>query len=170
MTHSVSSRDVVVVDSIPPQGLDIEIEAGPLERAAIATRLAVPNVIRLKGAFALALTARGVDVDATMDAAVTRECVASLEPFEEPIFETFRLSFVREGAPPAEVEIDEETPEPLEGDAIDLGEILIQQLSLAMDPYPRKPGARSLATEYAPEAKVSPFAGLKAALEKGSKT
>jgi hypothetical protein len=32
-------------------------------------------------------------------------------------------------------------PEPLEGDRIDLGEIVAEELALAIDPYPRAPGA-----------------------------
>lgn len=166
MTHSVSGGEIVVIDNIPPEGLHVEIEAGAAERAAIAARLGVPQVNRLKGVFKVVRSVGGVDLDATIDAAVIRECVVSLEPFEETIAEPFRLSFARQAASAPEIEIDEETPEPLEGEALDLGEILIQQLSLAMAAYPRKPGAASLAKDYAPDGKVSPFAGLKATLEK----
>ena len=42
-----------------------------------------------------------------------------------------------------EVEIDPEAemPEPVVGGKLDLGEILAQELSLALDPYPRSPEA-----------------------------
>ncbi|MGD9801132.1 MAG: hypothetical protein AB7V02_11105, partial [Parvularculaceae bacterium] len=51
--------------------------------------------------------------------------------------------------------------EPLDGDEIDLGELLVQHLSLALDPYPRKDGAESLLETYRNAATASPFAGLK---------
>ena len=33
--------------------------------------------------------------------------------------------------------------EPLEGDAIDIGEAVAQQLAVAMEPYPRAPGVEA---------------------------
>ena len=45
-----------------------------------------------------------------------------------------------------EVEIDPEAevPEPLADDQLDLGEVLAEELSLALDPYPRSPDGRPL--------------------------
>src|SRR3546814_17044110 len=45
---------------------------------------------------------------------------------------------------PVEVEFtlaDEDPPEPFENGCIDLGEIVVQHLAVALDPYPRAPGA-----------------------------
>ena len=51
------------------------------------------------------------------------------------------------------------TPEPIEGDVIDLGGYLVEHLSLELDPFPRKPGA---VFEQPPEpGEISPFAVLK---------
>ena len=49
-----------------------------------------------------------------------------------------------------EVEIDAEaeTPEPLVGGRLDLGEILAEELSLALDPYPRAPEADRHLAEF----------------------
>ena len=35
-----------------------------------------------------------------------------------------------------------DAPEPLSGNLLDVGEIVAEQLSLAADPYPRRPGAK----------------------------
>jgi uncharacterized metal-binding protein YceD (DUF177 family) len=35
-----------------------------------------------------------------------------------------------------------DAPEPLSGNMLDVGEIVAEQLSLAADPYPRRPGAK----------------------------
>ena len=53
-----------------------------------------------------------------------------------------------------EVEIDPEAevPEPLVGGRLDLGEILAEELSLALDPYPRSPEADRLLAELAARA------------------
>ncbi|MEQ1931229.1 MAG: DUF177 domain-containing protein [Parvularculaceae bacterium] len=166
MTHSVARNEIVVVENIPAHGAHVEIEAGEAERALIARRLEVPGLIRLKGAFDIARRLGGIDMAARIDAVVQRECVVSLEVFDEAISRTFEINFTHDEGDETEVEIDEATPEPLQGDVIDLGEILVQQLALEMDPYPRKPGAPSLAEAYAPEKRVSPFAALKTAIGK----
>jgi hypothetical protein len=50
-----------------------------------------------------------------------------------------------------------ELVEPLPSDILDIGEAVAQQLSLALDPYPRAPGAIAGAPAERP---VSPFAAL----------
>ena len=167
MTISVARNEVLLVEILPAQGTHVELDAGEEARVAIAARLGVRAVRRLTGAFDVVKSIDGVDLKARIRAVVVRECVASLEEFDETIDEPFEIHFARGMAPGhAEVEVSEETPEPLDGDSLDLGEILIQQLALAMDPYPRKPGVGALAEAYAPEDKVRPFAGLRAAIDK----
>ena len=39
------------------------------------------------------------------------------------------------------LDIDHDPPEPIEAGAIDIGELVAQYLSLALDPHPRAPGA-----------------------------
>ena len=87
-----------------------------------------------------------------------------------------RRYLVGRAARDKEVEIDpesEDPPEPLEGGALDLGELVSEELALALDPYPRKPGVAPVDLSFgAPEEESdeedSPFAAL-AAL-KGRKT
>ena len=73
---------------------------------------------------------------------------------------------------------EDEIIEPLIGDSIDIGEAVAQQLSVAMDPYPRVVGAQSSAAAVkavgeeddeagAPMARRNPFDAL-AALKKQS--
>ena len=49
-------------------------------------------------------------------------------------------------------------PEPVGPQGIDLGEAVAQQLAIALDPYPRAPGA---ALPEEPRAAGGPFAALK---------
>ena len=151
------------LDEIPPNGWRGIVEAPKSALAEIARRIDAPEVIRLRGEIELHKTAQGLSVSGTLDSALVRECVASLEPFEETIKEPFELQFAHSAEPEGhgETEIDPDAPEPLTGDSIDLADLLIQQLSLAMAPFPRKPGAASLAEKFAPPQSISPFEALK---------
>jgi uncharacterized metal-binding protein YceD (DUF177 family) len=112
-------------------------------------------------------------VTGSFEAEVVQSCVVTLDPVPARLVESFSALF-GEGGPGMAALVDaeeEDEPEPIEGGAIDLGETVAQHLSLALDPYPRKPGA-SLPDEYAagPQGAegghVKPFAGL-GALKRG---
>jgi hypothetical protein len=168
MTASAQAFSRTVrLDEIPPGGFDVRIEADAAARAAIAARLAIPEVKRLTGEFVLQRTADGFALRGRIDAALSRICVASLEPMDEMIAEDFDIRLAQTplaDRQDGEVDLDADAPEPLDGDALDLGEILVQQLALAMEPYPRKEGAKSLAEEHgAAGGSTSPFAALQGA-------
>ncbi|MBB5518838.1 YceD family protein [Amphiplicatus metriothermophilus] len=157
----------VDVGELPAGGRAYEVEAGAPARAAIARRLGAPALNRLKGAVSARPTKGGLVLEGRLEAALTRECVVSLEPFEEALEEDFRIVFVR--APQSVEEdgalvVEEDTPEPLEGDRLDLAEILVQQLSLAMAPHPRKPGVEPLRETAGPTGTASPFEALRDAI------
>jgi hypothetical protein len=166
------SRVVHIADT-PDHGRHVDIEADPAARRILAERLGVPALDALRGEFDIAKTPEGAAVAGRIMARLQRDCVISLERFTETIDETFDIRYSRAAAREsagAEVEIDLDGPEPLAGDAIDLGEILTSQLALAMDPYPRKPGAKPLAEEFGGETKISPFSGLRRAFAKPGDT
>lgn len=128
------------------------IEAEVAERAALAKVFGLLAIAGLSGDFTLASTAgTGGVIEATLalTARVTQICVVSLEPFEANISETARLRFVPAAALREDQDIAPLDPESLEGpdelpysgEVIDLGATLAEQLALALDPYPRKPGA-----------------------------
>jgi uncharacterized metal-binding protein YceD (DUF177 family) len=130
-------------------------------RRAIAERLGEPGVEALDGEFTLRPLGGGVDLDLRVTARVRRVCVASLEPMVETIDERYKIRFERDFDEGAANEDGETAREPLDGDVLDLEEILIQHLTLSLDPHPRKTGARSLVEGYRDPLNLSPFAGLK---------
>ena len=150
--------------------LSYELEADAQTRAALAERFSLPAIAALSGVFVLKHERSGIiAADLTMRARVTQLCVVTLEPFETEIEERVALHFV----PAARLEDEEElAPESLEGpdeipyedDVIDLGEALAEQLALALDPYPRKPGAE-LPAEASDDG-ANPFGALKGKLGK----
>lgn len=144
-----------------------EISATAEERAALAALFGLPSIAALSGAFTLAHQRSGIlQAQLNLTARITQICVITLEPFDAKINEQAILRFVpaaklREGE--AE-ELDAETLDgpdeiPYAGEAIDLGAVLAEQLALALDPYPRKPGA-ALPEGFGEDTPTGPFAAL----------
>lgn len=130
-------------------------------RRAIAERLGEPGVEALNGEFVLRPFSGGVDLDLRLTARVNRLCVASLEPMIETIDEQYSIRFER-GFDETVIDDDDETAhEPLDGETLDLDEILVQHLAVSLAPHPRKDGAKSLAEGYRDPVNLSPFSGLK---------
>ncbi len=127
-----------------------DIAATPAECAALAALFGLPAIAALTGEFEMHHEQRGV-IAATLHlrAAVTQICVLTLEPFDSKLAETASLRFVPAASvrEAADLLLDAETLEgpdeiPYAGEQIDLGAVLAEQLALALDPYPRQPGAR----------------------------
>ncbi len=149
----------VALDRVGPHGLAMEVEAGTDELPAIAARLHVLALESLHCAFRLRrLGASTIEAQGVLRARVTETCVVSLDPFCHDVQEAFTVHFVPSGA-----EDDNPDPEaidqiPYSGSAADLGEAAVEQLALALDPFPRKPGA-ALPADATVEA-PGPFAAL----------
>lgn len=142
-----------------------KLAANPQECALIAKRLMIPGVGKLEGEVSLTASKTEIKAVGVLCAEITRECVASLEEMAETVDEAFEVVFTRAPAEAAaEAEEDEfedwDAPEVHVGEVFDLGDFLIQQLALAMDPFPRKEGAQSLADQYGQDKPISPFAVL----------
>ncbi len=142
------------------------------DRATIAARLRIPEVAALVVAWTLRPISGGViEAEGVLSASVVQDCVVTLEPFEAPVAERFAVLFVPAGdGAEAEGDDDPDAPDiiPYRGRVIDLGEASVEQLALALDPFPRIPGAAFAGEAGDPEedeepgAKVSPFAALAA--------
>ncbi len=148
-------------DAVGKGGLAVEIVATPAECAAVARRLGIPALRSLVGRFQLqALGGDAISATGTFSARLVRECVVSLDTFETTQREAFSLRFVPEGRETDDPDPESDDEIPFSGGVIDLGEALVEQVALDLDPFPRKAGAM-LPEEAAPE-NVSPFAALAA--------
>lgn len=159
-----------------PQTYSIEADAA--QCAALAKRFGLPGIAKLSGTFKLQHERGGIiAANLAMAAQVTQICVVTLEPFAAKIKDVVHLRFVPEAAlsrvpPGAEEDEEDITPDSLESpdelpyanDQIDLGAALAEQLALALDPYPRKPGAAL--PEAAQDLSANPFAALRGRLGK----
>ena len=137
-----------------------EIAANETERAALARRFDLIALDRLDAVVELAR--RGADMfllRASFSAQFVQSCVITLDPVSGAVSEQFTLLY----APPEmEAEAgrtveDEVAFEPVVGNAIDVGEAVAQQFSLALPPFPRRPDA-ALDAETAPTDEASPLA------------
>jgi uncharacterized metal-binding protein YceD (DUF177 family) len=167
MTPEFSRR--ISLAGLPPAGREERLAATPAECAALARRVRIPAVNRLAAVLRLRSEAGGVvRVEGRLSAEVVQDCVVSLEPVTQAVEEEVTLRILPPGAPFSD---DPEAPDEIEseGEAADLGEALAEQLALALDPYPRAPGARLEAPGAAAEADPprGPFAGLAALRGRG---
>lgn len=159
-------RRHVSVARVGEAGLRQRVEAKPAECEKIAEYLELAALLSLTADVALApWRGKGLRVTGTLAADVTQTCVVSLEPVEARVEAEFERRFLPAeslgGAPEHDIFVDvegEEPPEPL-GHDVDLGEILVEELSLNLDPYPRKPGVE-FKSDDASAAGENPFAAL----------
>ncbi len=177
---------VVDLDRMGPSGAALDIVATDSERAALTRRfgfLGLPafsarvTVDRRSGA--------QVVVEGRLRGKIVQACILSLDPVTQDLDETFRIVFKQGLAEERDPESGEslvnaqlDAPEPLPGNLLDVGEIVAEQLSLAADPYPRRPGLkledvlpkpRSNNRPHRGEQRRHPFAGLAALRDKPRK-
>jgi len=166
-------RVPVVVAQIPETGLHRDIAADPAVRHAMAEIGGLREVLSAQASLDVTPKSGGrFHVTGHVRARIGQTCVVTLEEIENDIDEAVDLIF----APPEQVpqmaalvdeveESDEETPdplEPIENGMIDLGKVATDALYLAVDPYPRKPGAVFEPVVEAADPEDHPFAALRA--------
>lgn len=151
----------VRLDRVPSRGLDIDVTATRAECEALARRFGLLDLPALGAEVNIRPGLGGVwTVSGRLRADVVQVCVVSLETVAQSLDEAFELRFAAAAVGKADVATDPDAPEPLEGETIDVGAIVADHLSLALDPFPRAPGV-----EYQPEPesaddKPNPFAAL----------
>ena len=149
------------VRSLKGEARRIDLRAEPAECAAVAEAVALPGIAALEASFRLAPRAGGrVALDGRVRATVTQVCVVTLEPFDSAIDQPVELSFAAAAEPAAEPrgrggraepeaampkpvggnDEQEDPPDPVVDDTIDLGAVAVEFMVLGLDPYPRKPG------------------------------
>ena len=125
-----------------------ELSDGPVERQIAADRLELENLTRRKGiSMLVSLTAQftispqsdgSVKVAGRLKAELEQSCSLTLEPIRNYISEAVEVVYLEDSDQSIlDPEID---LEPLRNGAFDVGETLVQILSVAIDPYPRRAG------------------------------
>ena len=143
------SRPVEIAQIFRKGRLNLSLEAGPEERKAIATRLGLVELGALQAELSLApWQDDGLMIWGALTADLSQTCVVTLEPLPARLNEPVEARYLPE-AQASLLRQDEalsdphepDPPEPLpESGVLDLGELVVQHLAVALDPYPRRPG------------------------------
>jgi hypothetical protein len=166
-------RVPVLVAQIPEAGLHRDIEAAGPVRDGMAVLAGLREILSASASLDVTPSGGGrFHVAGRVRARVGQTCVVTLDPIEtdidEPIDLTFapsdqipELSDLVDEAAASEEEIPD-PPEPIVNGVIDLGRLATDALFLAIDPYPRKPGAVFEPLVEADDPEDHPFAALRA--------
>ena len=173
----------VDLDRMAAGGAALDIVASEGERQALARRFGFLGLPALSARVTVDRRPGGqVVVEGRLRGKVVQACILTLDPVTQELDDTFRLVFKQgldEEKDPesgeALISAQADAPEPLAGNVLDVGEIVAEQLSLAADPYPRRPGvkledvlpkARNPGRHGKNEQRRHPFAGLAALRDK----
>ena len=150
----------VPADRVGATGLRVRVEATAPECEAIAKRLMVPSVQSVRCDWLLRPAQAGcIEGEGSMLARLHQECVVSLDPFAVELVEEFAVRFVPAGQERDDADDPDEPDElTIDDGVLELGEATVEQLALALDPYPRKPGAAL--PDEARGAQENPFGAL----------
>ena len=163
--------------NLPEKGIELVLKPNAAERAEIAAWLEIEALEGLVGSVRLTRNASGRYLyRGHLDADVVQACVVTLEPVPAHISQDFEREF--ELAPPVpkrgkrrtgvnasakpviEILDDNDAPDIIESPVIDIAAPMIEELSLSLDPYPRKAGVSFTAPEDLPGTVDNPFAVL----------
>ena len=189
--HNIAPSEwshIVRADHVPDKGRHVKIKANPDECAAMAERLGVDSVERAQAEMLLKLQNGGhiLHVSGRFQADVTQSCVASNKPVPAHLEEDFEAWYAdHDKAIPfqrvkhdvqlktdgEEVQMleEHEDPEPMVDGQVDVGDLVVQYMCLAVNPYPRHPShkedeaapSQTLKQAEGRNLRPNPFAALK---------
>jgi uncharacterized metal-binding protein YceD (DUF177 family) len=150
----------IAFERVGPRGLDVTVEASAEECVALAERMGLPAVGSLVCRFRLIPEGKTrVRAEGHLRAVVVQTCVVSLEDFQSVVEEDFMVRFVPAADIREDLDLDDDDEVAIENGLLDVGEAAAEQLGLALDPYPRMPGAALPAVEE--DGDDHPMAALK---------
>ncbi len=162
-------RTIVVVELEPGQRDHMVFDASAEECTAIAQRLKLLSMTSFSAdIYVLRELSGDVSIFGDITAEIEQACVVTLEPVSDSVEDSIMQRFTaREDDEEAE---DEDPVEPITDDEIEVGEVLLQNLSLALNPYPRAPGVAFEVVDDDAGEPSGPFAALAQLRDMGDKS
>ena len=144
------------IAALSPAGRTYALKASEAQCAGIARRLDLQQVSALTANVEVKVAAGGfISVTGHVDARVVQTCVVTLAPVTAELSESIGARYITEERAEKErtrlekakargeeevVEVEaDDPPEVAKGGRIDLGEVAVVHMALALDPYPRAP-------------------------------
>lgn len=143
-------------------GVTRTLEPDAATRARIAKALDLASLDAFVAEMTLAPSPGGWRLSGRVKASLAQICGITLDPLPVEIDAPFTVALaeaVDEDSEEIVITLDDESPDPIEGGQVDLGQYAVEQLALLLDPFPRKPGAEFVQPPEPTE--ISPFAVLK---------
>ncbi|MBS0274540.1 MAG: hypothetical protein JSR55_09080 [Proteobacteria bacterium] len=177
MTIAAPLERIYDLSDLSAAGAEIAIDATPDQCGRIAAWLDVQSVEKFLGVVMLKkLAMNRYRYDAVLTCDLTQASVVTLDPLQTRIEERFsrelHVAYRSRHAPEPDEELtlaaaDDDAPEEIESSRYDLASPLLEELSLALNPYPRAPEESFIAPEDPDAQPESPFAILKGLKGKG---
>ncbi len=161
-------RCLSVAELSPAERQTEKIHVDAVECAAIAGRLDILSIESLSVRLELFRDLTGdVTLVGRIVADIVQACVVTLEPVAQhvdaPLYQRFSARTEEEEGE------DEDPVEPIVDDEIEVGDVIVQNLSLALDPYPRAPEAEFEEVDDEAGKPTGPFAALAVLRDDGEK-
>ena len=134
---------MVDLDRMGPSGAALEIAASDGERAALAKRFGFLGLLAFSARVTVDRKVGGqVVVEGRLRGKVVQACILTLDPVAQDLDETFRIVFKRDfedekdpESGDAVINSQADAPEPLQGNMLDVGEIVAEQLERNVGAY-----------------------------------
>lgn len=155
---------IVKIEDISEKSLVEKIKATESERLALAKRFGLISLDSFEATVTLQWKdSKQLQLKADFDATVQQVCVRTSDHITQRLQGHVEELFTTDPLPFQEEEMDLESllaePESLEGDEVDIGEIMSQHLSLDLNPYAKS--GESEPVEHVESKSKSPFDHLK---------
>jgi uncharacterized metal-binding protein YceD (DUF177 family) len=138
----------IAIDVLDDGDNQFDISADDEERQALARRFDILSIERLEASLRLVPGMGGIRINlhGTVTADIHQACVITLKPVSATIEATFERAFGPQDsyAPGAEIMIspdEDDPPDPIYSGTIDVGEVVAEELSLELNPFPRSADA-----------------------------
>ena len=173
----------VNVERVGREPIAVDIQATEEECRVLAERLDILGVsdVRLIGNLARQAASGQIALTAKLAATAVQACIVTLEPVSQVIDEEFTVFYTFDKNDLVIEDIDkvvgmeeEDLPELIVDNRIDLADMILEQIALALDPYPRRsdlpvadlPGGAEAETDSKSQEVYRPFANLKDLMSK----
>ena len=170
------------ISNLPRAGREVSVTVDAAQRNVLANELGLQALDALDVHISAWPWGKGgVKLSGELHASVVQRCVVTFKPVTEDLAERFVRTYLPQReldslehklglTETVEVAMEaDEPPEPLEGDTIDLKAIILEELALAINPYPRHKDAETadLPQKTANIAEPGPFEILRKLTEGG---